>query len=208
MTTTSSSATRVPRPRKKASKTELIQFRVTDGELRIIQQAAGHDSASIAGWTRATLLKRADELVAAAKGSLRGRGYLPLSADVLIEPGHTAQITARPQVSFCPDRLVVSRRSADFTIHEMMVARHPIGVQAGNIPAEPFCADLDNLATIEAELESKGVVRISLATITALDSLGQTLAFPRCAPGMDISIIATNESDKPTRFSAVLFGAL
>lgn len=211
MTTTSSSATQAPRAKsaKKAHKTELLQFRVTDGDLRIIQQAAGHDSAAIAAWARAAVLKRANELAAAAKGELSGRGYLPMSAgDLNIKPEQTAQITGRPQVSFCPDRLVVSRRSADFVIEDIVVMRRPIGVQAGTIPIDPFLADLDKLASLEATLESEGVVRISLATIEALDGLGQKLEFPRCAPGTDVSITVTNISDKPLRFFAVLFGAL
>lgn len=206
MTSTSNSPAR--ERAKKISKTELVQFRVTDGDLRIIQLAAGHDSASIATWARATLLKRASDLADAAKGSPKGRGYLPLSAEPFIEPGQAAQITARPQVSFCPDRLVVSRRSADFVIHEIRVARNAIGTQSGLIPAEPFCADLDALAKIEAELERKGVVKISLATITAIDSLGQALTFPRCTPGTDVAITVSNETDRPMRFFAVLFGAL
>lgn len=97
-----------------------------------------------------------------SKGPVTSREVLPFSTDVLILPGQSAQITARPQrIAFRPERLFVSdgfveysgpwwkrlwpwykapqgKGASDWLIHDIMIGNRSQFSQAGAIPADMF----------------------------------------------------------------------
>jgi hypothetical protein len=68
----------------------------------------------------------------------RGRDVLPLSCDQPILPGHSAQITTRPQrAAFRPRRLMVSQPDG-WSVTDVQIGNRPQMVGPLNIPATEF----------------------------------------------------------------------
>jgi hypothetical protein len=136
----------------------------------------------------------------------KSRTFLPMSTDVTIEPGQSAQITARPQLPFRGDRLAVwSVVAADFVIEDLHAGRRALSAQAGSVPADAFATRLDLLPMLDQQLDKDGFVQIKVSH-KAEECFGQPLAFPLVRPGQDVIMVVTNVSTTPRRFVAAILG--
>jgi len=136
----------------------------------------------------------------------RSRSFLPVSTDVMILPGQSAQITATPQLPFRGDRLAIwSICAPSFFIDDIRVGTQCQGVQAGSIPADAFATRLDLLPILDAKLQKDGFVEVRISKL-AEECFGQPLALPLCPVGSKIVIVVTNVGENPMQFVGVILG--
>lgn len=161
----------------------------------------------------------------------RYMALLPISVDMRnqtysgaggLMPGAACQITARPQrAPFRPRYLILSRETAEaLDINDIRVGNRSQTEQAGDVPGEMFAVDMPegSLAALDAmdtsHLTHGGVpidpTPIYTLTINAkaVERLPLPIDFEPVQLAMDLTVIATNISDKPlARFRGAFIGA-
>lgn len=105
--------------------------------------------------------------------------FLPLSTNALVEPTQSAQITARPQMHFIADRLVISDAD-NWVINNLMIGMKCQFAQSGDIPAQAF----------------------------ARNAVGCEVAFDRMHVAMDVVLVTTRVGDKRAAFYGAVQGHL
>ena len=136
----------------------------------------------------------------------RSRSFLPISSDVLIPAGATAQVVGRPQLPFRGDRLAIwSGCAPNFFIEDIRVGNVCQGVQAGTIPADAFATRLDLLPLLDAKLQKEGLVEVRISK-KAEECFGQPLAMPLAPVGTSVIVVVTNVTKEPVRFVGVILG--
>lgn len=136
------------------------------------------------------------------------RALLPTSTTwQVIEPGQTAQITARPQLPFMPTHLLVSQRCRDFMINDIRVANASHFVQAGDVPADLFVVDAPELDALTTTVPGPALDPvIELKVNTKAGRLGIALDLPIVKVGWDVTIIVTNAGHTPEPFRGCWLG--
>lgn len=89
---------------------------------------------------RGTSAKLTVELsgTASAPSTPRALSYfLPVSTGVLIQPSQSAQITARPQALFLPERIVIAN-SVHWAVNDVKVGNVSQFAQSGDVPGQAF----------------------------------------------------------------------
>lgn len=180
---------------------DIIAMTVDETTLAIVRDALA-DSHRMTIIRDAFLAGRDHEAV-----NLDPRGLYKLlptsSGAALIEPTMSAQITATPQTAFRATRLMVSRRSRDFMIADIRVGTQYQFVQAGEVPADIFAGNLDDL-----EPALFGEMVDGLYTIRVPDHAIPLMGLPISCPESDKAIVitVTNIGVQPASFDAAWLG--
>ena len=134
--------------------------------------------------------------------------FLPTSVGILIQPGESAQITARPQgYAFSALALLVSEQSRGFLINDIRVGNRSQFVQSGDIPADvltPIPASLDVRFTTNTDEDEKRIEVVLRADV--LSRAIVPIDCDICLTSQDIVLVVTNPTVEPLLWRAVWLG--
>ena len=143
--------------------------------------------------------------------AVRPNACIGVSTPAIIHPGHSLQVTARPQSgSFRPTHFVTN--SEGFSIDDIRIGNHSIFIQSTSIPSEAFRINL-----VAPDLVLRPGQKISTATIEIVagavdDSVDDlplacsSFKWGECLTAMDLVVAATNISALPRTFESWFLG--
>jgi len=165
--------------------------------------------AYLTAWQQCQQIKITRQMVEAEQAAGVSYGFIAWNTYQLVEPGQTAQITARPQSrSFRGDRIAIPDDiAARFAIADIKVGNKSMFLQSGDVPASSFSmriADSTPLFKL-TERHGDGPHELVMTTPARLE-FGRAMSFAVCNTAQDLSVIVINTSSEPSVFRALVLG--